>query len=450
MSKQFNNNDIEHVNLIYAYSNEKPKKITLIVMVVLIAIIMMFLIWASLSEIDELARGEGKVIPTSKVQKVQSLDGGILSDILVKEGEVINKEDALLKIDTTRFQASLEENLQMFLSLLAIRQRLKAEIEFDLNKEVEKLEFPKEVLENKSRYDVVEQQFYETRIHELKSSFNVLYNQLEQKKQEYLEIKQTIKNFKIKLDFIEEQRKTIKRLVKAKIKSRFDLLNIEKEYNQTQGDLEGAKLSLKKSTMSIHEYENRLIQEKDTFRMEAASELNKITSEINKLEAKLVSDEDKIDKTILRSPVKGIVKQIYQNSIGSVIQSGMDLVEIVPLSNNLLVEAKISPKDIAFINPNHKAIVKLTAYDFSIYGGLEGKIEEISADSILDKDSKDSKSYYRVVIRTKKNYLERYGEKLPVIPGMVANVDIITGKKSILDFLLKPILKVKQNAFHER
>ncbi|OUR72932.1 secretion protein HylD, partial [Arcobacter sp. 31_11_sub10_T18] len=163
-----------------------------------------------------------------------------------------------------------------------------------------------------------------------------------------------------------------------------------------------------------------------------------------------VAEKDKVAKTTLYSPVHGIIKQINVSTIGGVVRSGMDLIEIVPQSKILLVEAKISPKDIAFINPKQKAIVKITAYDFSIYGGLDGKIVEISADSIIDKDSKDQASYYKVVVKTDKNYLEKDGEQLPIIPGMVASVDIVTGKKTILDFLLKPILKTKGNAFHER
>ena len=188
----------------------------------------------------------------------------------------------------------------------------------------------------------------------------------------------------------------------------------------------------------------------DIAQPEASNELQKINTEIKKYESKLVSDEDKLDKTILVSPVDGIIKQINVNTIGGVVKSGMDLIEIVPQSDILLVEAKIDPKDIAFINPQQKAIVKITAYDFSIYGGLEGKIVEISADSIEDKDNKDKTSYYKVVIKTEQNYLEKDKQKLPIIPGMVTTVDIVTGKKSILDFLLKPILKTKANALHER
>lgn len=228
------------------------------------------------------------------------------------------------------------------------------------------------------------------------------------------------------------------------------MLNVEKEYNQTKGDLQTAKLSISRSNYAIIEARNRIQERLNTFKSEASNELQKTVSQINRFEARLIGDKDKVDKTTITSPVDGIIKQLNFNTIGGVVQSGVDLIEIVPLSDALVVEAKIDPKDIAFINPSQKAIIKITAYDFSIYGGLDGKIVEISADTIVDKDSKEGKSYYRVLVKTDKNYLERKGKKLPIIPGMIATVDIVTGKKTILDFILKPILKVKQESLHER
>ncbi len=442
--------DLRYVSTMYAYSNERASNISIFVFVMICSIVTVGILWAAIAEIDELARGNGKIIPSGKIQRIQSLDGGILSEILVKEGETVKRGAPLLKVDTTRFQASLEESLQAYLGLLAIRTRLQAEVNIDINKTMPKIIFPNRILEDKSRYDLVENQFFIKRVNELKSSIRVLRNQLGQKRQELKEIESTIRNLKRNLEFIKEQRKTIRRLVKSRVKSNYDLLNAEKEYNQTRGDLETAELSISRSKLAINEAENRIKEKINAFKSESAGELNKTTGEINKLEAKLISDVDKVAKTVIRSPVDGIIKQINQNTIGGVIQSGTDIIEIVPVSNNLLVEAKIDPKDIAFINPSQKSMVKLTAYDFSIYGGLEGQIIEISADSIVDKESKDGQSYYRVILKTERNYLEKNGKRLPIIPGMIASVDIVTGKKTILDFLLKPILKTKQNAFHER
>ncbi|QKF74225.1 type I secretion system membrane fusion protein, HlyD family [Aliarcobacter faecis] len=442
--------DLDFIYTNYSHANEEANLVSKVIFTIVVGIFAIFLIWAIFAEIDELARGAGKVIPTDKVQTVQSLDGGIISEIFIKEGDIVKFDAPLMKIDTTRFQATLEESRQEYLSLLALKARLEKEATINIDEPLEELIFDEKILQDPSRYDLNEKMLYENRYKELKSSISVLSTQESQKIQELKEIESTIKKLKDNLGFIEEQKKTIKQLVERKIKSNIDLLDMEKEHNQTKGDLQTANLSITRSNFAIQEARNKIQEKLNTFRSEASNELQKTVSQINRFEAKLVGDKDKVDKTTITSPVDGIVKQLNFNTIGGVIQPGVDLIEIVPLSDALVVEAKIDPKDIAFINPSQKAIIKITAYDFSIYGGLEGHIIEISADSIIDKDSKEGKSYYRVLVKTDKNYLERKGKKLPIIPGMVATVDIVTGKKTIMDFLLKPILKVKQDSLHER
>ncbi|RXJ93317.1 secretion protein HylD [Malaciobacter molluscorum] len=442
--------DLDFVYTSYSYANEEPTYVSKIVFSIVVSVLTLFVLWASFAKIDEVAKGDGKVIPYDKIQSVQSFDGGIISEILIKEGQQVKKGDPLLKIDTTRFRSSFEENKQAYLSLMAVKVRLEAEANIDINKPIPKLEFPKEILENGQEYAASERSLLYSQYNELKSSVDVLKNQLGQKEQELKEVQYTIKNLRKSFRIIKEQRRTIQLLAQKGAKSKYDVLNIEKEYNKTSGDLDAALLSVPRSKLAIKEAKFKIEEKINTFKREASDTLQKTIGELNKVKAKLIADKDKVAKTILKSPVDGTVKQIYLNTIGGVVQSGMDLVEIVPNSSSLLVEAKIDPKDIAFINPSHKAIVKITAYDFSIYGGLDGKIVDISADSIVDKESKDQKSYYRVVVKTDKNFLEKDGRKLPIIPGMVASVDIITGKKTILDFILKPILKVKQNALTER
>jgi adhesin transport system membrane fusion protein len=442
--------DLNFIYSSYATSNEEPGRVSNTIFLIIIFIFISLLAWAAIAEIDELARGDGKVVPTDKIQTVQSLDGGIISEIFVKEGDTVKKDNPLMKIDTTRFQASLEESKQEYLALLAVKARLEVEANINIDDPLPKLEFDKKVLDDSSRYDITEKTLFENRFRELQSSIRVLTSQRNQKRQELREIQSTISKLSDSLGYIEEQRKTIKKLVARGVKSKYDLLDIEKEYTQTKGDLDTAKLSISRSRYAINESESRINEKINTFRSEASNELQKTVSQINRFEAKLVGDQDKVAKTTIVSPVDGIIKQLNFNTIGGVVQSGVDLIEIVPLSDALVVEAKIDPRDIAFINPSQKAIIKITAYDFSIYGGLEGKIIDISADSIIDKESKEGRSYYRVLVKTNKNYLEKDGRKLPIIPGMVASVDIVTGKKTILDFILKPILKVKQDSLHER
>ena len=442
--------DLNFIYSSYATSNEEPGRVSNTIFLIIIFVFISLLAWAAIAEIDELARGDGKVVPTDKIQTVQSLDGGIISEIFVKEGDTVKKDNPLMKIDTTRFQASLEESKQEYLALLAVKERLEVEANINIDDPLPKLEFDKKVLDDSSRYDITEKTLFENRFRELQSSIRVLTSQRNQKRQELREIQSTISKLSDSLGYIEEQRKTIKKLVARGVKSKYDLLDIEKEYTQTKGDLDTARLSISRSRYAINESESRINEKINTFRSEASNELQKTVSQINRFEAKLVGDQDKVAKTTIVSPVDGIIKQLNFNTIGGVVQSGVDLIEIVPLSDALVVEAKIDPRDIAFINPSQKAIIKITAYDFSIYGGLEGKIIDISADSIIDKESKEGRSYYRVLVKTNKNYLEKDGRKLPIIPGMVASVDIVTGKKTILDFILKPILKVKQDSLHER
>jgi adhesin transport system membrane fusion protein len=443
-------NDVNFVHSLYGQAHEKPKfKIDLIFFTI-VGFFLFVIIWANFAKIDELTRGQGKVIPTNKIQTIQSYDGGEIEEILVKNGEHVKIGQPLVKIDTTRFQATLEENQEGISQWMAMLERLKIESNIDVDKPIPELKYNDDVKKIAGDYIASETTLFKNRVQELKSSVQVLKAQLNQKKQELEEIKAQKSQLERNLKLVQLQRKTIKNLVQSGAKSKVDLINIEKEYQELRGDLKAAELSIPRSRFAISEAENKVSEKIRSFRTEASKEYQKILVELNKAEARKVSDSDKVQKTVMKSPVDGIIKEIYVNTIGGVVQPGQELINIVPDSEILLVEAKIDPRDIAFINPKQKAIVKITAYDFSIYGGLEGQIVEISADSIIDKDSKDGKSYYKVVVKTEQNYLEKDGEKLPIIPGMVASVDIVTGQKSIMDFILKPILKIKQNSLHER
>lgn len=442
--------DLKFVNTLYAQENASVSKKALALFFVIAIFFSGAIMWASVSKIDELARGEGKVIPSDKIQTIQSLDGGIISNVLIKEGSIVKKGQPLMQIDTTRFQASLEENRQTYFHLLITKIRLEAESRIDIDKKLPLFELPNEVKEKVGTFAKADYKLFLSRVDELKSTTNIFRVQLKQKNQELLELKSKRNQLERSIVFIKEEKETVEKLVRKKAQSKIELIRVNKELNNIEGELESTILSIPRALYAIEEARDRVIEKSKIFKSEASNELQKLNTEIKKYKSRLVLEKDKVAKTTLYSPVDGIIKQINVNTIGGVVKSGMDLMEIVPQSEILLIEAKISPKDIAFINPKQKAVVKITAYDFSIYGGLDGKIVEISADSLKDKENKDQKSYYKVVVKTNKNYLVRGKEHLPIIPGMVASVDIITGKKSIMDFLLKPILKTKENAFHER
>ncbi|OUR69519.1 secretion protein HylD [Arcobacter sp. 31_11_sub10_T18] len=442
--------DVNFVHALHAQANARVSKKMDTLFIIIVSFFVGVILWASYSEIDELARGEGKVIPSEKIQTLQNLDGGVVSHILVKEGTHVTKGQALMRIDTTRFQASLEENRQAYWAGLVKKVRLEAEYNINPRATIPSLKFSKTLDKNAQNFIVNEEIIFISRIEEFQSTLEILESQLAQKVQEIIEMKGTKTQLKKSRALTLEELTTVEQLVKSGAKSKIELITIKKELNTIDGDIKATELSIPRADLAVKEAKNKIIEKLKNFKSEAILELQEVNAEIKKLESKLVSERDKLAKTVITSPVNGIIKLININTIGGVVKSGMDLIEIVPDSDVLLIEAKIDPKDIAFINPSLRAIVKLTAYDFAIYGGLDGQIIEISADSIVDEKSKDQKSYYKIVIKTDKNYLEKDGKKLPIIPGMVASVDIVTGKKTILDFMLKPILKTKQGALHER
>jgi len=445
-----NTNDINFVHGLYKAANFRiPMKID-ILFAVFISMIILLIVWGNFASIDELTRGEGKVIPSSKIQKVQYLDGGLIAEILVKEGEHITIGQPLLKIDTTRVLASFDETQENVYSLEAKQVRLEQELNANYNKVLPKLQFSNILKENALQYIESEKQVFKNKFFERKNNLNIVRLQYLQRKQELKEIRATASQLEEKLLLEKKQYKAMENLVKSGSKSKLELIDKEKAVNQIKNDLETTLLSIPRTELSIEEAKSLMSEKEQTIKSAVSVELQEIIAEIKKIKSRLITDTDKLEKTTIKSPATGTIKQININTIGAVVQSGVDLIEIVPDSDILFIEAKIDPKDIAFISPDLDVLVKLTAYDFSIYGGLKGSIIEISADSIVDTESKDGKSYYKVVVKTDKNYLEYNEEKLTIIPGMVASVDIVTGKKTIMDFFLKPILKVKQGALHER
>lgn len=444
------NDDLSFVDTIYAQKNKQVSGKIVLFYVLIVLFFASVITWSYFAKIDEIARGSGKVIPSEKLKIIQSLDGGMISEILVKEGEFVKKNQPLMKIDSTRFQASLQGNEQTFYHFLVTKKRLEAEARFDINKKVPKLDFSKKVLEKAGVFAKNDEKLFHSRIEKLKSTVDFYKSKHQEKKQEVKELQARTYQLKKRIKLASQETDMLRRLVQNGSRSKLDLISSQKELSQLKGDLQEAYIGIKKSKFAMEGARNQITDQVNDFHAKASDELQKVNTEIKKYESKIVSETDKLDKTMIYSPVDGIIKQIHFNTIGGVVKPAMDLLEIVPQSDVLLVEAKISPKDIAFISPKLKAIVKITAYDFSIYGGLEGKIVEISADSMIDKDDKERRSYYKVVVKTNKNYLKKDGKKLYIIPGMVTSVDIITGEKSILDFILKPILKTKQNALHER
>jgi adhesin transport system membrane fusion protein len=376
--------------------------------------IIIALIWANFAELDEVTRGLGKTTPSSQIQIIQNLEGGILAEILVREGETVEKGQALLQLDAVRFASSLNETKLKYHELLAATARLTAEVN---NTD---LIIPADVLENAPDIAKNAVQLFKSRRNELNATTQTIKEQINQYSRGYA--------------LLQEELEMSAPLVNEGAMSKVELLQIKREANNIRGQLTEAK--------------NKLHETKVRFQTKALEELNQTKAELDRTSESTFALEDRVTRTRVVSPVNGVIKQLKVTTIGGVIQPGMDLVEIVPLDDQLLIEAQIRPADIAFLHPGQKAMVKLTAYDFSIYGGLEAELEHISADSITNEE--DGENYYIIRLRTKKNYLEKNGVKLSIIAGMTADVDILTGKKTVLDYLLKPILKAKERALKER
>jgi adhesin transport system membrane fusion protein len=403
--------------------------------------IVVMIIWAAFAAIDEFTRGDGRVIPSRSVQLVQNLEGGIVAEVFVREGQRVQRDEPLLRLDDVRFSASLRESKVNQAQLQAKASRLKAEADGQ--------EFPeKQLLENLPVETVaVEKDLFIARQQELLANSQVIRQQITQKQQELSELKAKSQQLQRSYKLLNSELNLTKPLVAQGAVSQVELLRLQRQVNDLAGELESVKLSGPRIEASLVELEQKLALVESAFRSEAQAEFNEVQSELSRLKESTQAIEDQVDRTLVKSPVAGTIKQLFVKTLGGVVQPGMDIMAIVPSEDSLLIETRIRPADIAFMHPGQEAMVKFTAYDFSIHGGLTGKVVNISPDTIVDDEGN---SYYLVQIETDSSFLGDEADPLPIIPGMTVNVDILTGKKTILDYILKPILKTKQLALRER
>lgn len=414
-----------------------------LILVMAILFLTVALIWASFAKLDVVTVGQGKVIPSRNMQTVQNLEGGIVKDIKVHVGEVVEKDQVLMVIDDTRFISSLKEGETQIYALKAKALRLIAEAsgQSPVFSEALQNQYPE--------YVQAEQELHESRKNEKQVRSNILDDELEQREKELEAMRSKKEQTKRSLALLEKELKLTRPLVKDGAVSEVELLRLERTVNDLAGELQQAELSIPKLEANVNSAKEKLKELDITFKTEALSELNGVRAELSRLEEGAKAAEDRVFRTTVRSPVRGTVNEVKVSTIGGIIQPGQDLVTIVPLDDTLLIEANIRPADIGFLRPGLPAVVKISAYDFSIYGGLDAIVEHISADTIMDE--KDN-PYYQIRVRTtKRNYLVgKQGEPLQIIPGMSATVDILTGQKTVLEYLLKPIIKAKQSAMRER
>lgn len=401
----------------------------------------LLVVWAALAEIDEVTKGEAKVIPSRQLQVVQSLDGGVVSQIMVKEGDVVEAGQLLLKIDETRATSGVRESAAQVFALQVKQARLKALAE---GTSFVPPEVAADDLEAQRIVDE-ERQLYDARRSELNALIGISEQQLAQRRQELSEARFKRESAARSLDLSQQELNKTRPLLATGAVSEVDVLRLERDVTRARGDMEQAGAQSARAQSAILEA-TRKIQETDlSFRNEARKELSEVLARLSALNEGAVALADKVDKSQVKSPVRGRVQRLLANTVGGVVSPGKDIVEIVPLDDALVLEAKIEPRDIAFIHPGQAATVKFSAYDFSIYGGLEAVVENISPDTVTDE--RGQKTFYVVRVRTK---AANFSEKMPILPGMTAEVDVLTGKKTVLSYLLKPVLKAHAYALRER
>ena len=424
-----------------ALIEDAPRVVRLTIWAI-IGFFVFLMLWANFAVIDEVTKGDGKAIPSSKIQKIQNLEGGIVSELFVKEGQIVEAGAPLIRLDDTRFASNVGETEADRLSMLLRVERLSAEVDD------RPLNFPEDVLKAVPGQAKSEESLYISRRQQLHDEIGGLQEQLIQRQQELREFSSKQAQYRQQLGLQRQEINMSEPLVAQGAVSPVEVLRLKRAEVETRGQLDATTLAIPRAESAIKEVQRKIDETRGKFRSEALTQLNEARTDLNKAQATGKALEDRVSRTLVTSPVRGIVNKLLVNTIGGVIQPGSDMVEIVPLNDTLLVEAKIRPQDIAFLHPGQEAIVKFTAYDYTIYGGLKAQLEQIGADTITDEDKKTT--YYVIKVRTERSHLGTDEKPLLIIPGMVASVDIITGKKSVLSYLLKPIIRARAEALHER
>lgn len=413
--------DFAFANDIRAATELRVPKTSRLLLISSCAMLLALLVWAHFAILDEVKRGEGKVIPARQIQVVQSLEGGIIDQILVNEGDMVQQGQTLMRINDTKFASEFGEVRERRAAVAARVARLAAEVQG-----LDHVAFSEELTQSAPRVAAIEKSVFETRARKLAQDIDVLAQQ------------QTRLSESLRL--LSKELELTRKLYAQKVVPEIEMLRLERQVNETRGQLA--------------ETQSKIANVKTAFRSQADEDLAKSKGDLAVLEENIKSAEDRVRRTDLQAPVHGIINKINLTTIGAVVQPAANLIEIVPLEDTLLVEGRIRPQDIAFIRPGQDARVKITAYDSSVYGSLKGKVERISADTIVDDKSEQTErrreTFYRVIVRTDKNHLGTEEHPLPIIPGMVTTVEVLTGQKSVLDYMVKPARLLREEALRER
>ncbi|MFI0471751.1 HlyD family type I secretion periplasmic adaptor subunit [Halomonas sp. HMF6819] len=422
----------------WARMQQEPIRARLFLYVTLLAFIAV-LVWAYFAPIDEVTRGSGRVIPASHLQRIQSFDGGVIEEINVREGQVVSQGEVLMQIDPTRFVSDFRENRAQRYALEARAERLRAlatGTEFEPSEELRQ-EVPHIVMQ--------EREAYESSLEELREQENVLEDRVRQRQEELREAQARRDTAAREASMASQELNLTRPLLASGAVSEVEVLRLQREVSRASGDRNQADAAVSRLQAAVEESQTQLREQSAERRNEWRGNLAQAVGDLNALQQSGTGLQDRVRLTEIRSPVDGVIQRIHINTIGGVAQPGQEVIEIIPSDDQLLVEARIAPQDIAFLHPGQASTIKLTAYDYAIYGGLQAELEHISADTITDDDGN---TFYLVRVRSLQD--ESATEGLQVIPGMTAQVDIVTGKRTVMQFLLKPVLRAWRDSLGER
>lgn len=397
--------------------------------------------WAAVSEVDERVRGSGQVMPSSDMQVVQSLEGGIVTEILVAEGDRVKKDQVLIRIDDVQFASEGRGIEAQLTSLQAKQARLRAEAAgkpFSIGKDVAD-KYP-DIAAN-------EEKLYASRQKELETALGIIADEIKAARANISEVGASIGKYAKSKSLLEKELAITRRLVAQKAQPEIEQLRLERELNEASGNLATAAQARSSLEARLAAAEKKAEEKKAAFRSTALGELNEVETRIAAISESLTAAEDKVRRTELKAPADGVVHRLYVKTEGGVMQPAERIAEIVPLSDDLMIRARISPADVAFLKPGQPVRVSVTAYDPQIYGTLEGKLERIGADTVEDQQGEP---FFEIDVRTERNFLGDEAHPLPISPGMVTETEVITGKRTILDYLLKPVRRAKDRAFTEK
>lgn len=396
------------------------------------------IIWSAYAEIDEVVRGEGRVVPSSQLQRLQSLDGGVVQEILVNEGQIVEAGDTLLRIDPTRFLSDFREQRTEYYARKGEVARLRALVRGDSP------QFSDELIQSAPLVVDDQTELYYSNLDELEQRTDVFQAQLEQRQSELAELEAALRQYTDSLALTRRELEVTWPLRRSGAVSEVELLRLEREVTVLQGDVERTNANIERTKRAIREAESRLREVSVSMRNEWQEQLAVASARLAALSAGESGLADRIRQTEITAPTRGVVQTMHVNTVGGVVSPGRDVLDIVPLDDQLVIEAKIRPQDIAFLRPGQSAMIKFTAYDFMIYGGFPAEVMHISADTVTDE--RDN-TFYIVRLFTVSDELP---EHINIIPGMTTEVDVITGKRTVLQYLLKPVLRATSMALTER